>query len=242
MRCSFISDLHLDASAPGLVTAFRKFVRHESTRCDELFILGDLTEVWVGDDDDSAFANALRADLRLAATHCRVYLMHGNRDFLIGAAFASTCGIKLITDPHVIERSGKRLLLSHGDAWCTKDVAYQQTRSLLRSRGWQDSVLAQSLADRRALADSMRAESRVSNANKSANIMDVTEAAVVDALTTHRADIIIHGHTHRPAIHANHLGRVIRFVLGDWGRCGWVLRFEGSFDLVRFPLADPHEV
>ncbi len=235
MRCSFVSDLHLDPSRPDVLEAFRNFLRYESAHCDELFILGDLTEVWVGDDDDSPFADALRANLRLAGSQCHVYLMHGNRDFLIGPTFGNACGLELIADPYVVERNNKRLLLCHGDSLCADDLAYQQTRAVLRSRTWQDNVLGRSLADRRALAESMRSESRATNANKAANIMDATEDAIAEALSTHRADIVVHGHTHRPGIHTNAHGRVTRYVLGDWERCGWVLRFEREFSLLRIP-------
>ena len=244
MRCSFVSDLHLDSTTPERIEAFRRFIRHESDRCDELYLLGDLTEAWVGDDDDSAFADLLRAELIFASARCRVQLMHGNRDFLIGERFANACAITLIDDPWVIERNGKRLLLCHGDAFCTADLAYQQTRAVLRSGLWRDDVLARSLEDRRALAISMRAQSRATNANKPANIMDAVETAVSHARDFHHADVIVHGHTHRPGIHPIDAGdrARIRYVLGDWDRCGWVLRFEDDFSLLRFPLAGRCEI
>ena len=235
MRCSFVSDLHLDADTPARNDAFVHFLARESRSCDELYILGDLTDVWVGDDDDSAFATMLRQRLSDACDGCRVYLMHGNRDFLIGQAFADRCGIELIGDPHLIERNGRRLLLCHGDSLCTDDVAYQRVRATLRSAEWQRDVLSKSITERRSLAASMRVQSRASNANKPSQIMDVARDAVDRTARDRAADAIVHGHTHRPAIHRSGNGPA-RYVLGNWERCGWVLRFDGAFTLLCFPL------
>jgi len=235
VKCSFISDLHLDADTPARNDAFAAFLAREARRCEELYILGDLTEVWVGDDDASAFAEALCEQLLDASKTCRVYLMHGNRDFLIGEPFAKRCGIQLLADPHVIERNGRRLLLCHGDSLCTDDVAYQRVRATLRSNQWRRDVLAKSIDERRRLAASMRAQSRASNANKPSQIMDVAPRAVARIVHDHSVDAIAHGHTHRPAIHRSVDGPT-RYVLGDWDRCGWVLRFDGAFTLQRFPL------
>ena len=167
--------------------------------------------------------------------------MHGNRDFLIGDSFAHSCGVELIDDPLVIERNGQRLCLCHGDALCVDDVAYQRTRAVLRSQAWQDEVRTKSLAERHSLASAMRAQSRAANANKPSNIMDVADSAVAELVAQHDAGALIHGHTHRPGIHA--IGTTaIRYVLGDWNRCGWLLRFDGSFTLLRFPLAGHCEI
>ena len=237
MRCSFVSDLHLDATTPERNDAFRRFLACESVRCDELYLLGDLTEVWVGDDDDSPFVDSLARDLRAASAHCRVHLMHGNRDFLIGHAFATRSGVRLIGDPYVIERNGMRVLLCHGDALCTGDVEYQRLRSVLRSPEWQADVLSRPLPDRRALAATLRDRSRASNANKPDNIMDAVQNAIECAWREHEVDAIVHGHTHRPGIHASIDAAHRRYVLGDWDRCGWLLRFDGTFTLQRFGLA-----
>jgi UDP-2,3-diacylglucosamine hydrolase len=241
VRCSFVSDLHLDATMPERVDAFHRFLQHESSRCDELYLLGDLTEAWIGDDDDSSFAESLKAELFEAGQHCRIRLMHGNRDFLIGDDFAHVCGVELIDDPFVIERNGKRLLLCHGDSLCTDDLPYQQTRAVLRSRAWQDDVKSKPLSERRSLANAMRAQSRAANANKPSNIMDAADSAIVDAVLRHRADALVHGHTHRPGIHRI-AETAVRYVLGDWDRCGWLLRFDGRFSLLRFPLAGRCEI
>ena len=235
MRCSFISDLHLDADTPERNDAFARFLKDESSHCDELYILGDLTEVWVGDDDDSAFAESLRRSLADASARCRVFLQHGNRDFLIGDAFARRCSLEVLPDIHVIARDGKRVLLCHGDTLCTDDVAYQRTRAVLRSSTWQRNVLSKSIDERRSLAASMRAHSRATNANKPSQIMDAAPDAIERLAREHAIDAIVHGHTHRPAVHRS--GPVSRYVLGDWNRCGWVLRFDGAFTLQRFALA-----
>jgi len=241
VRCSFISDLHLDSVNPERVEAFNRFLRQEAGRCDELYLLGDLTEVWIGDDDDSPFAQALKIELRDAAQRCRIRLMHGNRDFLIGSDFARSTGVELIDDPFMLERNGQRLLLCHGDALCVDDVAYQHTREMLRSSAWQDEVKAKPLAERRSMAVAMRTQSRNANANKPSNIMDVADRAVAAAVSLHRATVLIHGHTHRPGIHT--IGTVARrYVLGDWNQCGWVLRFDGTFTLARFPLVGHCEI
>jgi len=244
VRCSFISDLHLDSTTPTRIAAFQRFISSEAERADEIYVLGDLTETWVGDDDDSAFAALLREALESAAKRCRLHLMHGNRDFLIGEHFASAAGLHLVEDPYVIERNGVRLLLSHGDAFCTDDVEYQKLRATVRSKDWQDRVLTMALSERRALADSMRAQSRATNANKPSNIMDADGDAIASALRFHNADAVVHGHTHRPGISIVRTADRDRFryVLGDWDRCGWVLRFADDFNLLRFPLAGHYEI
>jgi UDP-2,3-diacylglucosamine hydrolase len=231
----------LDAAVPERVDAFYRFLRHESSHCDELYLLGDLTETWIGDDDDSSLAEALEAELRDAGRRCRIRLMHGNRDFLIGDVFAHACGVELIDDPFVIERNGARLLLCHGDSLCTDDVPYQHTRAVLRSRAWQDDVRSKPLSERRLLSNAMRVQSRAANANKPSNIMDAADGAIFDLVSRSAADVIVHGHTHRPGIHAVG-GKTVRYVLGDWNRCGWLLRFDGSFSLLCFPLAGRCEI
>ena len=241
MRCSFVSDLHLDATTPERVDAFHRLLRRESSRCDEFYLLGDLTEAWIGDDDDSSFVEALKSELLDAGRHCRVRLMHGNRDFLIGDDFARACGVELIDDPIMIERNGRRLVLSHGDSLCTDDLPYQTTRAVLRSRAWQDDVKSKPLSERRSLANAMRAQSRAANANKPNNIMDAADDAIAEVISRYAADALVHGHTHRPGIHP--IGeKAIRYVLGDWNRCGWLLRFDETFSLLRFPLAGHCEI
>jgi UDP-2,3-diacylglucosamine hydrolase len=158
--------------------------------------------------------------------------MAGNRDFLFGERFGRDAGVNLIADPHPL---GGGVLLAHGDAFCTDDVEYQQARLVLRSAEWQQDILARSLAQRRALAEGMRAQSRATNANKAENIMDVSTAEVARVMRDHGAHTLIHGHTHRPGVHAEAWGR--RYVLGAWERCGWrIEENDGRFELVCFPL------
>jgi UDP-2,3-diacylglucosamine hydrolase len=238
-RCLFISDLHLDQRTLRLNLGLERFLRAEAAAYDEIYILGDLVEVWVGDDDDSPFATFLRTILGNAARHCDLYLMHGNRDFLFGPRFAVETGSRLMHDPAVIDCNGLRVLLSHGDAYCTRDTVYQQMRAMLRSAEWQADILSRGLEERHALARALRAQSATANANKPENIMDVTPSAIEAAIEQHRVDLMVHGHTHRPGIHVHDVAnrRIRRFVLGDWARCGWALRADaGEFRLVRFNL------
>ena len=238
MSALFIADLHIDATRPDVVAGLQRLVDTDASTVDALFILGDLVEVWVGDDDDGPVAVSIRETLSAASRHCAVYVMHGNRDFLIGPAFAADTGATLLDDPSVVELDGDRVLLAHGDAYCTRDTEYQRVRALFRSSAWQTEVLASSLGERRALADSLRARSVAANDNKAANIMDVTPSSIQRAMDDADVAVMIHGHTHRPGIH--HLdGDRRRIVLGDWDRCGWKLRLDrGEFELDCFALAD----
>lgn len=232
----FLSDLHLEDPASTVFRSFSELLARESAHVSAIYLLGDLTEVWVGDDDDGALAVALEEVLRQAARHCRIFLMHGNRDFLLGSAFADRTGCTLLEDPHTLD---DHTLLSHGDAFCTDDEAYQQMRTLFRSREWQQDILSRSLQERRALAEQLRAESSQANANKAQNIMDVSLREVDRVATAHGSRRIIHGHTHRPGRHDHPWGR--RYVLGAWERCGWLARQAepGSEpELVCFPLRD----
>ena len=225
MSALFISDLHIDETRPQVLAGLQRLIETDAATVDALYILGDLAEVWVGDDDDSACAKAIRETLAAAGQRCAVFVMHGNRDFLLGNRFAAETGATLLTDPSIIDVDGQRVLIAHGDAYCTSDHEYQRVRAMFRSTEWQAGVLATSLAERRGLAATLRAKSIEANENKAANIMDVTQAEVEAAMRKVDADLLIHGHTHRPAIHGLGKGRR-RIVLGDWQRCGWKLRLE----------------
>jgi len=226
----FVSDLHLDADTPRATAALGRVLARESMRCDAIYIVGDLVEAWVGDDDDDPFAISLRDLLAAAARRCRVVLMHGNRDFLLGPKFAAMTGVELVAEPRVLSTGLGRALLCHGDAFCTRDTAYLELRAVVRSPSWQADFLAKPIAERRGVAAHLRAESRKATANKPAQIMDVTVDAIAAAAREHDAALVIHGHTHRPAIHAHELGdRIVRrYVLGDWAHCGWLLRLDGA--------------
>ena len=236
MTALFISDLHIDATRPAVLAGLRRLIDTEAPCVDALYILGDLVEVWVGDDDDGPVATSIRETLSAASDHCAVYVMHGNRDFLIGTQLAEQTGATLIDDPSVVEVDNQRVLLAHGDAYCTRDVEYQRLRALFRSTTWQNEVLSSTLEERRALAASLRAKSVAANENKAANIMDVTPSSVRQAMDDAAVSLMVHGHTHRPGIHDLGGGRR-RIVLGDWDRCGWKLRLDrGDANLSCFPL------
>ena len=231
----FISDLHLDDSRPRVTEAFEDFLaqrRHAAA----LYILGDLFETWVGDDEDSPLIRRVARALRhFSDSGARLYLMHGNRDFLIGERFAARTGATLLEDPTVVEEQGQKLLLMHGDSLCTHDTEYQAFRAHARSAQWQQEILALPLAARREMAAKLRAMSRDAGSRKADDIMDVTEKAVVEALSRTDATALIHGHTHRPARHEDRAG--VRWVLGDWEASGWYLTLEDQeFNLKEFNI------
>jgi UDP-2,3-diacylglucosamine hydrolase len=228
----YLSDLHLEDPDGRHLQALARLL--EDARIDECWFLGDLCEVWVGDDDDGPLATSLREVLYRAARRFRVLLMRGNRDFLFGERLAAATGIELVEDP-AIRPDG--VLFAHGDAFCVDDQPYQSLRSLFRSREWQDEVLARSLEERRTFAASLRAQSRASNALKSQGIMDVNQGAVAAMMKASGADILVHGHTHRPGVHRHGWGP--RYVLGDWGRVAWALWEPAprEFRLECLPLA-----
>ncbi|MEM1432961.1 MAG: UDP-2,3-diacylglucosamine diphosphatase [Pseudomonadota bacterium] len=211
-----VSDLHLtraDDPAFHCLTALAELAAAEQLN---LFLLGDLVEVWIGDDDDAPFAAAFRTLLSTTARSTAVGLMAGNRDFLYGAALAEQAAIHLLPDPFPFGS----LLMSHGDAFCTDDEPYQQLRTLFRSASWQQEILGQSLSARRELASSMRQQSAAANALKAGNIMDVNRSAWHTALEASDRTRLLHGHTHRPALHAD--GEFKRWVLGAWERTAWI--------------------
>ncbi|MBJ6983048.1 UDP-2,3-diacylglucosamine diphosphatase [Luteimonas sp. MC1750] len=236
MTTLFISDLHLDPERPGITRLFGEFIDGEARGADALYILGDLFEAWVGDDDPSdtgAFvADRLRA---LADAGVPVFFMHGNRDFLLGADYARRAGMTLLVDPAVVDLHGRRALLMHGDTLCTDDLAYQQFRAQTRDPAWRAQFLAQPLDARLAFAHQARAASQarqgeLRDAGTMETITDVAPEAVDAAFRTHGVDLMIHGHTHRPAVHALAVdGRACtRVVLGDWYEQGSVLRVEAG--------------
>ncbi|TWT17869.1 UDP-2,3-diacylglucosamine diphosphatase [Luteimonas marina] len=241
MPTLFVSDLHLDPARPEITRLFRDFLDGEARAADALYILGDLFEAWVGDDDPSE-AGALVADrLRaLSDAGIPVYFQRGNRDFLVGEAWARRAGMRILPDPAVIVLDGAPVLLMHGDLLCTDDVAYQAFRAQTRDPAWQAQFLSQPLEARLAFAQQARAASQarqgeLKQAGTMETITDVAPATVEDMFARYGVDTLIHGHTHRPAIHdlvvAGRARR--RIVLGDWYEQGSVLRANaGRFDLV----------
>jgi UDP-2,3-diacylglucosamine hydrolase len=238
----FISDLHLQPAQPQLLEACLQFLLETAAGADALYILGDLFEAWVGDDDDAPWLPPLRDALkRLRDGGTRLYFLHGNRDFLVGKPFAQQCGMELLPESVVIELYGRQALLLHGDTLCTEDREYLAMRAQLHNPLWQQAVLGKSLAERRVLAASLRMESKAAGAQKSAEIMDVTPAEVERVMAANGVDLLIHGHTHRPARHDLRVsGKAAeRIVLGDWGSTLWYLRADatGRLDLIEAPLA-----
>ncbi len=211
----FISDLHLDEAHPATTRALLRFLETHCHTGDELYILGDLFEAWLGDDDDSAFAqrvaDALAASSR-AGVH--IHLMQGNRDLLLGRRFAQRAGATLLPDPCPCLFDGHRVLLAHGDALCSADRGYQRYRRFMRSPATRAVLLALPLSLRRRIASKLRSSSRTHTAAKAAPLLDVVTATVEAELARHGTELLIHGHTHRPARHAHANGT--RFVLGDW--------------------------
>lgn len=234
-RCLFISDLHLDAARPELTAALASFLA-ENRDCEALYVLGDLFEAWVGDDDDSPLAAEVQLQFReFSRAGPTLYFMRGNRDFLLGESFCAGAGGVLLPDPTVVALHGRRTLLLHGDSLCTADQEYQRFRAMAQDPAWQTELLNHSLADRRRLARELRQMSREATSNKAEDIMDVTASEVTRVMQHHGVDCLIHGHTHRPARHHTPCGE--RWVLGDWGCSGWYLEAKDShIKLIEFSL------
>jgi UDP-2,3-diacylglucosamine hydrolase len=230
MATLFVSDLHLDDARPDATRLFGEFMAGEARSADALYILGDLFEAWVGDDDPSQAGTFVAERLKALSDHgVPVSFMHGNRDFLLGEAYAARAGMRLLRDPARIELHGKPVLLMHGDLLCTGDAEYQRFRAQTRDPDWQRQFLAQPLEARIAFAGHARGESArhqgaMREAGAMETIMDVAPEAVHAAFAAHGVDTLIHGHTHRPAIHRD--GGRSRIVLGDWYEQGSVLRFD----------------
>ena len=241
MKTLFISDLHLDPATPGIQRQFLEFLEGEARSASALYILGDLFEVWLGDDDPAPASRTIVQALRaLTDAGVTCFVMHGNRDFLIGQRFCRETGAQLIEDGTVVEIHGDRLLLLHGDVLCTDDVSYQRLRRIVRNPAVQWIFRHMSLARRRALARKMREGSRMHVDATEAQIMDVNAEAVANAFRESGVGTMIHGHTHRPAVHSHEVdgSRVQRIVLGDWHTQGSVLeRTASGFDLRSLPRA-----
>lgn len=242
-RVLFASDLHLATARPAAVDRFLRFVGEEAARANALYVLGDLFEYWIGDDELSApdgdpLAKQVAAAFRaLTRGGVPLYFMHGNRDFLVGETFARDCGANLLADPAVREVGGVATLLMHGDTLCTDDRDYMAWRATARSEAWQRELLAAPLAVRRARARALREQSEVSKKGKAAEIMDVNAEAVRAAFERHRVSRMIHGHTHRPGRHLLEIGgrTCERWVLPDWyERGGYLLVEDGAPRLVYF--------
>lgn len=234
----FISDLHLDGERPDITAQFLDFLEREARHAQALYILGDLFEAWIGDDDPDPDKRRVVDALRsLTRSGVRIYFIHGNRDFLIGRRFAADTGVKLLPDGTLIELYGKRVLLMHGDTLCIDDPDYQRLRRIVRNPIVQFILRCLSLGQRQKLAARMRAGSKAhieSMDRAKPQIMDVNQDEVRRTFEAEHADFIVHGHTHRPCVHEVKVGDRLatRIVLGDWYEQGSVLRWnEQGFEL-----------
>ena len=229
MTTLFVSDLHLEAERPDIGEQFIEFLKTDAVEAEALYILGDLFEAWVGDDDPNTHYFKIKRALRKVVDKgIPVYFMHGNRDFMIGSGFANETGVKILPDPYKVDMYGEKALLSHGDALCTDDVQYQRVRKMTRDPDWQASMLAKPLKERLRIAEEARRQSLEQTLNLSMNIMDVNQEAVKKVIIEHGVDVLLHGHTHRPDIHKVDLGgrKAKRIVLGDWYTQGSVVRWN----------------
>ena len=215
----FISDLHLDPERPAVTALFLEFLAARARQADAVYILGDLFEAWIGDDDETPLNLEVMQGIKACVdAGTPVFVMHGNRDFLLGERFAMQTHCTLLQDPACIDLYGLPTLLMHGDLLCTDDTEYLAFREMVRDSAWQSELLAKSLAVRRKMAAEMRRDSREKTAGKPESIMDVNPTAVQDAMTQHAVVQLIHGHTHRPGVHTLHIDGqpARRYVLGDW--------------------------
>ncbi|MBT4161419.1 MAG: UDP-2,3-diacylglucosamine diphosphatase [Gammaproteobacteria bacterium] len=216
MKQLFISDLHLDETRQNLTLEFFRFLSDLGSRADEIYILGDFFEVWLGDDDQSKFNQSIID--ALASLEAKIYLMHGNRDFLLGDSFCKAAKVTLLPEYTTINTPAGPALLLHGDSLCTLDTDYMAARRTLRSDAFQVDFLAKPMAERAEIARKLRGESMEHTQETAVDIMDVTPDEVVKAMNNANVNLLIHGHTHRPAIHEVGLGDRTgwRYVLGDW--------------------------
>lgn len=240
MATLFIADLHLQTEEPAITAGFLRFLAGTAREADALYILGDLFEAWIGDDDPNPLHRQIAAALKaLAESGVPVYFIHGNRDFLLGQRFARESGMTLLPEEKVLELYGKRLLILHGDTLCTDDAGYQAFRAKVHQPWLQKLFLALPLFIRTRIAAKMRAGSKSANRTKSQAIMDVNPQAVVKVMEKHQVQHLIHGHTHRPDIHALTANGepASRYVLGAWHSEGSMVKVTAdNVELIAFPF------
>ena len=236
MSYIFISDLHLDESRPDVTEAFFSFIKNVANRAEGFYILGDLFEVWLGDDNNSVLNQNIISALK--ALSVPRFIMHGNRDFLIGKTFCQQTGFTLLPDPTRVLLFDRPVLLMHGDSLCTRDVEYIKVRNILRNPAFQNDLLSKSLQERMVIASGARNQSKEHTRQTKIDIMDVTHEEVISEMQQHEVQLLIHGHTHRPDTHyvPEVLGQ--RAVLGDWDTQGWFVELtEGGFNLESFSIS-----
>lgn len=231
----FISDCHVDSGKPEITSNLLDFLQNRAKHARFLYILGDLFEAWLGDDEHNPGNEAIIACLQTLAENTEVYFLAGNRDFLLGDEAATEIGFTRISDPTILQLGDHRVALLHGDTLCTDDKDYQRFRCMVRDLEWQAQFLQKPLAERQAIAAALRARSIEAMTEKSFEIMDVNHDAVKNCFAESAADFIIHGHTHRPAIH-RYAGHHIRYVLGDWNPLPSYLSWNSAHG---FKLVDP---
>lgn len=240
MKRYFIADLHLQPERPEITRAFLYFLDEIIQPGDSLYLLGDIFEYWIGDDAPlEGMEPALDKLQQLSAGGSEIFFQHGNRDFLVGETFAQQIGASLLPEALVVQLNAGPALLMHGDQLCTDDEPYQQFRAQVRDTAWQQQFLSQPVTQRRAIAEQMRAQSKAQGAMKADSIMDVNPDEVRQQMRQHGVEVLIHGHTHRPATHSDQIapGTGKRFVLGDWDHRGWYLvekDADTSLELVQF--------
>ena len=237
----FIADLHLAQNRPDITACFLRFLKGDAIQAQELYILGDLFEAWVGDDDDSEFLTVIAQALTaLSAQGTTIYYIHGNRDFLLGQRFAKKSAMILLPEIDLIDLYGKSVVIMHGDTLCTRDIAYQQFRKKSRSWWWQTMIKMLPLFVRKKIANDYRKKSEKATSVKSQEIMDVTPDEAIKCLEHYQSQLLIHGHTHRPAVHeltANNK-KAKRIVLGDWYEQGaWLKVTPDNMQLMNSPLS-----
>ena len=236
MKLGFISDLHLSENTPSVTEGFFEFLKTAAQELSHLYILGDLFEAWIGDDNDSELATNVMQEINHATRNgLEIFFIHGNRDFLCGQKFAEQSNLTLLPDPFFLNFFDQKIALSHGDNFCTEDLEYIKFKKEVRSEKWQQEFLQKPLDDRLNIASNMRDASQKNNSNKDISIMDVTPNAIQEFFAEHRIDLLIHGHTHRPNTHQINSGT--RIVLGDWHKTGWCLMLdEQQQELKEFTL------
>ena len=238
-----ISDLHLQEERPDITRAFLDFLGGRARSAEALYILGDFFEAWIGDDAMTPYQRSICEALRsLADTGVAIFLMHGNRDFLLGKAFCKAAGCTLLADPTRLNFNGQPVLLMHGDSLCTRDEGYMRLRRILRNPLTLFILRHLPLRSRQRLARKLRSESKAQTRMKANDIVDVTPDEVPRIMRQHQVDTLIHGHTHRPAIHKLDVdGQAARrIVLGDWDQQGWALQVDDQgYSLAAFDFPPP---
>jgi len=238
MAIYFISDLHLEPTQKAITDGFLSFIGSLND-AEELYILGDFFEVWIGDDYSNEYIELINQALQqCAAKGTKIYFMHGNRDFLVGEAWCENTQCELLEESKLITLGDDSILLMHGDSLCTDDLEYMKARFLLRNKQFQTQLLSKPIPERLEFAKKIRSESKESQKGKSYEIMDVNQGAVDEALSSADCSIMIHGHTHRPDIHKwNFEGQErTRYVLGDWGDKGWFIKWQAGKELKLEPF------